>query len=111
MNLALPLDAVGEREHALEVSRRAIAIAVDLGDVPLQAEDHFNAARIHYHRGEYRRAIDLLRWSVGALQGDLIRFGTPGVASVLCRTWLALCHAALGEFPDAVSTAAAGAQI
>jgi predicted ATPase len=111
MNLALPLDAVGEREQAMEVSRRAIAIAVDLGDVPLQTEGHFNAARIHYDRGEYRRAIDLLRWSVGALQGDLIRFGTPGVASVLCRTWLAWCHAALGEFPDAVSIAEEGVRI
>jgi class 3 adenylate cyclase/tetratricopeptide (TPR) repeat protein len=111
MNLAVPLDAVGEREQAMEVSRRAIAIAVDLGDVPLQAEGHFNAAHIHFDRGEYRRAIDLLRWSVGALQGDLIRFGTPGVASVLCRTWLAWPHAALGEYPDAVSTAEDGVRI
>ena len=111
MYLAVPLDAVGEREQAMEVSRRAIAIAVDLGDVPLQAEGHFTAARIHYDRGEYRRAIDLLRWSVGALQGDLVRFGTPGVASVMCRIWLAWSHAALGEFPDAVSTAEEGVRI
>jgi tetratricopeptide (TPR) repeat protein len=111
MNMALPLDAVGEREHALDVSRRAIAIGVDLGDVALQAEGHFNAARIHFDRGEYRRAIDLFRWNVQALQGDLVRFGTPGVASVLSRTWLAWSHASLGEFPDALSAAEEGLRI
>ena len=111
MNMANPLYALGEREHALEVSRRAIAIAADLGDVPLQAEGHFNAALIHFARGEYHRAIDLLRWSVRALQGDLIRVGTPGVASVLCRSLLAWCLACLGQFPDALSTAEEGVRI
>src|SRR5262249_12503887 len=34
--------------------------------------------------------------------GDLIRFGTPGVTSVMARLWLAWSYAELGEFAAAL---------
>jgi tetratricopeptide (TPR) repeat protein len=110
-NMIFPLEALGEHDQAMEAGRQALVIADDLQDVPLQAESRFYVSIVHRDRGEYRRAIELLRWNVETLQGDLIRFGTPGVASVMSRTWLAWCHAELGEFAAAMIAAAEGVRI
>jgi tetratricopeptide (TPR) repeat protein len=109
--MTFPLTVLGEREEAMEAGRHALAIAEDLQDLPLRTESHFYVSLIHFNRGEYRQAIELHRWNVQVLQGDLIRFGTPGVTSVQSRAWLAWCHAELGEFPEALAAAADGVQI
>src|SRR5262249_20740479 len=54
-------------------------------------------------RGDYRWAIDYLRWNVEFLQRERIyeRVDLPGLPSVLSRTYMASCLAELGEFAEA----------
>jgi len=103
--MIFPLNVLGEREEATGAGRRALAIADDLGDLLLQAEIRNYVGIIHFDRGEYRQTIDLNLPIVQTMQGDLVRYGTPGLSSVLARFWLTWCYAELGEFPDALAFA------
>jgi class 3 adenylate cyclase/tetratricopeptide (TPR) repeat protein len=110
-NMTFPLQMLGEHERAMEVGRQALAIADELQDVRLQADSRYHVSLLYFDRGEYRRAIELLQWSVEALQGDLIRHGAPSVGSVSSRSRLAWCHAELGEYPEATMTVTDGVRI
>ena len=95
----------------MEVGRQALAIADEVQDVSLQADSRYHVSLLYFDRGEYRRAIELLRWTIEALQGDLIRYGAPGLGSVAGRSRLAWCHAELGEYAEATMTVMEGVQI
>jgi tetratricopeptide (TPR) repeat protein len=110
-HMTFPLQMLGEHEQAMEVGRQALDIADELQDLRLQVDSRYHVSLLYFDRGEYRRAIELLRWAVEALQGDLIRYGAPGVGSVLSRSRLAWCHAELGEFAEATIAVTDGVRI
>ena len=105
IQMVFPLETLGQRAQAMEAVRQALAIAEDVQDILLRTECHFYGSVLDFDLGEYRRAIELLRWNVDSLQGDLIRYGTPGLGSVMSRIFLSWSHAELGEFSDALAVA------
>jgi tetratricopeptide (TPR) repeat protein len=77
-------------DHAIASGERALAIAVALGDFGLQIATNFFLGQAYYFLGDYHQAVDRLGRNVASLKGELSaeRFGLPGLASVLSRTWL-----------------------
>ena len=70
-------------------------------------------AQAYHALGDYRRALDLLRTSVAALDSDRLRrrIDTGSLAPVFSRTVMALCLAEVGAFPEGTARAAEGLQI
>ncbi|MFQ5830980.1 MAG: adenylate/guanylate cyclase domain-containing protein [Candidatus Methylomirabilia bacterium] len=103
----------GDPHRALESGQRALALAANLGDFTLQIETNFRLGQAYHALGDYRRAVEVLRENVEALQGDLIheRFGMPGLASVTSRCVLVWCLAELGEFAEAIARGDEGSRI
>ena len=66
---------------------------------------HLYLGQAYYSFGDYPRAIDVLRWNVESLQGELLyeRFGLPGLLSVYSRSWLVACLAELGVFTEGIA--------
>jgi tetratricopeptide (TPR) repeat protein len=93
---------MGRPDQAFASSQRALAIATALGDVALQIVAHYRLGQVCLAVGDYRRAAEVLRKNVVALEGEPIRerFGLPGLASVLSRTFLVRALAELGEFAE-----------
>ncbi len=89
-------------EHALASGQRASAIATALGELALQVRSQFTLGQVYHFLGDYRQAIDLLRWIVAALTGELLQecLSLNGQASVLSRHCLVLCLAELGAFAE-----------
>jgi class 3 adenylate cyclase/tetratricopeptide (TPR) repeat protein len=89
-------------EHGLASGQRARAIATALGELALQVRTQFTLGQVYHYLGDYRQAIDLLRWNVAALTGELLQecLSLNGQASVLSRVFLVLCLAELGAFAE-----------
>jgi len=92
----------GDYDRALASGQRARAIATAVGELALQVETHFHLGQVYHSLGDYRQAIDVLRWNVAALTGELLQehLGLPGLASVLSRTLLVRCLVELGAFAE-----------
>jgi class 3 adenylate cyclase/tetratricopeptide (TPR) repeat protein len=93
--------------RAIESGERALVIAIRLGDFPLQIVSNVSLGQAYRARGDYRRAIEALKWNVAALVGDLMyeRLGQAGLPSVLSRTWLARSLAEQGSFAEGTTYA------
>jgi tetratricopeptide (TPR) repeat protein len=103
----------GDPDRALELGQRALAIAIRLNDVYLQASANYQlglSAQIRgdYRQGagDYRQGAEVLKRVAEALQGDrryewLVAFNMLG--SVASRTYLAWCLSELGEFAEAMA--------
>jgi class 3 adenylate cyclase/DNA-binding winged helix-turn-helix (wHTH) protein/tetratricopeptide (TPR) repeat protein len=96
---------LGAHNDALAYAQRALTAAS--GDVSLQAEANGHLGTFYFALGDYRRATDVLRQSMAALEGEL-RHTRPGnmVSSVRTRYWLADCLGALGEFAEGLACGA-----
>jgi class 3 adenylate cyclase/tetratricopeptide (TPR) repeat protein len=92
----------GDYDRALASGQRARAIAAALGELALQVQTHFSLGQVYHSLGDYRQAIDVLRWNVAAFTGELLqeRLGLTGLASVLSRSWLVRCLVELGVFAE-----------
>jgi predicted ATPase len=92
----------GDYNSALMSGQRARTIAAALGESALQVETHFHLGHVYHALGDYRQAIDVLRWNVAVLTGELLqeRLSLPGLASVLSRNWLVRCLVELGAFAE-----------
>jgi tetratricopeptide (TPR) repeat protein len=95
--------ATVDYQRAIEFGQRALAIAAELGDVPLEVLANQMTAQTYHDRAEYRLAIDLFSRNVTLLSGDLTgeRFGLPTLPSVHSRAILAWCYAWQGKFAQA----------
>ena len=93
---------LGDTDRAAAVGRRALDIADRLGDVAMQVVTRLPLGLLYRALGEYRRAVEFLRWNTARLQGDLLRerFGLFGLPSVFSRTFSVQCLAELGEFTE-----------
>jgi class 3 adenylate cyclase/tetratricopeptide (TPR) repeat protein len=107
------LRMMGEHHRAIDSGRRALASAAALGDFALQLETDCYLGQAFYLLGSYRQAMEPLGRSVASLEGGLRheRFGLPSLPSVFSRTWLAWCHAELGEFAEGILHAVEAARI
>jgi tetratricopeptide (TPR) repeat protein len=103
--MAAYLWVMGDPDRARECGQRALAIAEVLGDVALQVEANYRLGQACLALGDYRRAMDFLGQNVSLLTGRLMheRFGLPGIASVVSRSYLAWCLAELGEFVEGIA--------
>jgi DNA-binding NtrC family response regulator/tetratricopeptide (TPR) repeat protein len=103
--MAAYLWVMGDLDQALECGHRALTIAEALGDVALQVEANYRLGQAYLALGDYRRAMDFLDHNVSSLTDHLMqeRFGLPGIASVVSRSYLAWCLAELGEFAKGIA--------
>jgi predicted ATPase len=115
--LANHLQWIGEYDRALTAGQRAFALAMALGDVPLQGLANAELGPIYYYLGDYRRAQEVLRRSSATLSSEhgWERLGHMTLLSVHPHAWLLMCLAQVGAFAegrplaiDAVRVAEAG---
>jgi DNA-binding SARP family transcriptional activator len=100
------LGSEGDFEAATRSGLRALTIATSLGELGLEVWTSVGLGRVYSGRGNYRAAIERLRWVMGALKDTPIdeRFGRGSLMpSVGCRAWLALCLGHIGEFSEAIA--------
>jgi tetratricopeptide (TPR) repeat protein len=95
---------LGDHRRAVELGEWLIAAGERRGDAQLAGLGYARLGQCYHALGDYRRAIDLNRRSLGLLAG------APGPSRWLLphigpRTWIALSLAEVGQFPEAVSEA------
>ncbi|MFI5026459.1 MAG: adenylate/guanylate cyclase domain-containing protein [Solirubrobacterales bacterium] len=95
--LATPAWLDGDLDRGLELSQRALAIAIGLDDVPLQASANYLLGVIAQTRGSYRQSAEVFSHVAEALQ-DRRRSEWLGGS----RARLAWSLAELGEFAGAI---------
>jgi class 3 adenylate cyclase/DNA-binding winged helix-turn-helix (wHTH) protein/tetratricopeptide (TPR) repeat protein len=102
----------GDFEAAREYGQRALVHTTASGALVEQAMAHGMVGTVYFLLGDYRRATDVLRLSVAALEGDLRhgRFGTI-ITSVRSRGWLVNSLAELGAFAEGIAYGQEAAQI
>jgi class 3 adenylate cyclase/tetratricopeptide (TPR) repeat protein len=104
---------MGAQERAVASSQRALAIAEVLSDGGLRIMATFNLGRAYHDLGDYRRAMEFLRRSAEAVEGDLLRerFGQAYLPAVFSRVWLALGLAEVGSFGESMAMGEEGVRI
>jgi tetratricopeptide (TPR) repeat protein len=106
VGVAYLLGSLGDHARAIDAGERTLASASALGDLPLQIWTSVSLGREYFATGAYRRGIERMRLAVSALADrpvDLrFQYGSL-LPAVGARTWLALCHGRLGEFPEAIA--------
>ena len=95
----------GDQDQALQWGKRALTVAVEIGDVGLQIVATTWLSQIHFAQADYGQAVTLLRRNLQPLVGELAgqRFGMPQPPAIHSRTCLAWCLAELGEFSEAIA--------
>jgi tetratricopeptide (TPR) repeat protein len=104
---------VGDYDRAVASGQHALTLAESVSDVGMQVVANVYLGNAYYPRGDYRRAIEVLRKVVTSVTGDLTRehFGMTGFPSVLSRTWLAWCLAEVGAFREAIAHGGEGLRL
>jgi tetratricopeptide (TPR) repeat protein len=103
----------GDVDRAIASCQRALALAVTLGHVGLQAGARLILGYAYYDAGDYLQAVESLERNVATLQGDLRyeRFGSNGSVAAQSRAGLSLCYAELGAFTEGLAMAEEGLRI
>jgi class 3 adenylate cyclase/tetratricopeptide (TPR) repeat protein len=93
----------GNNEQAVACGEEALALATEIGDLKLRIQAHLMLGHASHAVGDYGRAIELLRWNVETLKGELRRqrFGNPALPAVFSRSYLAFSLIDLGRFREA----------
>jgi tetratricopeptide (TPR) repeat protein len=95
----------GDQDQAIQWGKRALTVAVEIGDLGLQIVATTWLSQIHFAQADYGQAVTLLRRNLQLLVGELAgqRFGMPQPPAIHSRTCLAWCLAELGEFSEAIA--------
>ncbi len=98
---------MADSERAIGAGQRAVTIAREVGDFALRVVGGAYLGQAYRERGDYQRAIELLRETVDLLKDDLIheRLRQAALPSVYSRTILAISRAECGEFSEATAVA------
>lgn len=90
----------GGYERARLAAHHAYSLDEALGDRSLQIETHAIMGQIHYHLGDYGRAIELLQQTITDLASEHTpnQDHTPDSLLVWQQSWLLLCLAQRGAF-------------
>jgi predicted ATPase len=112
-SLCIHFVSVCDPAHALAAGQRALAIAVDLGEVGLTVVAQHYLGTVYHSLGDYRRAVEYFRKNVACLHGELLneRFGLSGLASVLSRSHLVYNLAECGAFAEGRAPAEEGVRM
>jgi class 3 adenylate cyclase/tetratricopeptide (TPR) repeat protein len=104
---------MGQHDHAIEVSQRALALGLELEDFGLQVQANFYLGRAYVTLGNHRQAMDVLGRNVAVLEGERMReyFGLTALPAVLSRAYLAWCLAELGAFAEGIVTGEEGVRM
>ena len=97
-------NAVKPRE-AEAAGLRAMAIADERADLPLQVMSHFFLGLAYVYACRFRESIEALSWNVDRLQDESIyeRFGEPGLPAVFSRSYLMRALAEVGDFEQGLA--------
>jgi len=87
----------GDPNGAIAAGRQALELAAALGERALQQQASYQLGRVYSAIGDFGRAVELLRWSVEAVDWGS---GTPGAARIESQAWLAQTLSALGAFAE-----------
>jgi tetratricopeptide (TPR) repeat protein len=104
---------LGRTEEAAAAGERALAIARELSDLPMQVVTNLPLGLLSHTCGDYRRAMEYFKWNVDHLEGPLQqeRYGLFVLPSSFSRSFLAWAHAELGEFEKGAAIAEEGVRI
>ena len=103
----------GDPERAIEIGQRALRLSVVQADLASSTVTNYYLGAAYNKTGQYALAVDaLLRGiqNIGANHRHE-RFGTAAVLSVICRSHLVQCLAAMGRFKEAKDFGLEGMQI
>jgi class 3 adenylate cyclase/tetratricopeptide (TPR) repeat protein len=103
----------GRNEQAIACGTEALAIATDIGDFDLQVHAHLLLGHASHAVADYGRAVELLKWNLDVLKGDLVRqrSGHSALPAVFSRTYIAFSLVDLGEFREATRLAEEGLRL
>ena len=104
---------LGRTEEAAAAGERALGIARQLSELPLQVVTNLPLGLLHHTRGDYRRAMRYFEWNVARLDGELLqqRFGLFVLPSSFSRSFIAWSLAELGEFAKGAAIGTEGVRI
>jgi class 3 adenylate cyclase/tetratricopeptide (TPR) repeat protein len=96
----------GDQDRAMDLDQRALTIATAVGDRALRVDAHVRLAYAYHALGDYRRAIELLRQTVAAYEGDPIPQALD--TSILPRfinaqNYLVWCLGEIGAFAEGIA--------
>jgi class 3 adenylate cyclase/tetratricopeptide (TPR) repeat protein len=94
---------LGRYKESSAAGERALAVAEQLSDVPLQVVTNLPLGLAHHTRGDYQKAMKYFGWNATRLEGELTqeRFGMFVLPSAFSRSFIAWAMAELGEFSQA----------
>jgi tetratricopeptide (TPR) repeat protein len=104
---------LGRTEEAATAGERALGIARQLSELPLQVVTNLPLGLLHHTRGDFRAAMRYFEWNVARLEGELLheRFGLFVLPSSFSRSFLAWSFAELGEFAKGAAVGEEGVRI
>jgi DNA-binding NtrC family response regulator/tetratricopeptide (TPR) repeat protein/class 3 adenylate cyclase len=104
---------MGDHDNALTCGQRTLALVAATGDASQQARVHGILGTVYFSLGAYRRAIDMFRQAIAALEGELRheRFRSMMITSARNRCWLLQCCAEVGAFAEGIAYGEEAAQI
>jgi tetratricopeptide (TPR) repeat protein len=103
----------GDPERAIEIGRRALQLGVVQSDVASSTVTYYYLGAAYNKTGQYAEAIESLTHGLKNLGAEhrRERFGTAAVLSVICRSHLVQCLAAMGRFAEAMRFGEEGVRI
>jgi tetratricopeptide (TPR) repeat protein len=105
----------GDPERAVQYGERALALTLIGGDdePSLSAVAHYYLGAAYNKMGHYNQAIEVLKRGIHMVEGPRRheRYGTTVVLSVICRSHLMQCLAAVGLFSEGVPHGEEGIKI
>ena len=112
-HLANYLHLAGTLDKAIEHGNRALDIAASLADRPLAVVATAYLAMTHQTLGDYRRAVELAKGNLLALDESLVRerLGMTSLPAVYSATCVAWSLAELGDFDEALRVAVQGLEM
>jgi tetratricopeptide (TPR) repeat protein len=111
--LAYHFSVQGVYDQAIAAAQRALALATAGGEVVLQALANHYLGVAYWAQGDYPQALACFGRAVASLDGALRyeRFGQWMLPAVQSRNFLAMIHAELGMFAQAIVLGEEGLQI
>ncbi len=98
---------LGQYQESTEAGERALAVAEQFSDLPLQVMTRLPRGLAHHTRGDYVRAREDFGWTATHLTGNLRgeRFGLFVLPSSFARSFMAWGLAETGNFSEAFNVA------
>jgi predicted ATPase len=103
----------GDPERAIEIGQRALRLNAVQNDLSSSTVTNYYLGAAYNKTGQYALAVEALQRAVHNISANRRndRFGTAAVLSVICRSHLVQCLAAMGRFEEGKKFATEGMQI